>query len=60
MEKLNKLVGQKLLLMGSKVYDATQLETEHGKAGWLDPKRIYDSYFKWNEYKRNQKQIEGK
>ncbi len=27
-----------------------------GKAGWLDPKRIYDPYFYWKERLRNQKQ----
>jgi len=30
-------------------------KTKTGKADWLDPNRIYDSYFDWKEYQRKQK-----
>ena len=30
--------------------------TGKGKAGWLDPERVYDSYFDWKEYQRKKKQ----
>jgi hypothetical protein len=26
-----------------------------GKAGWLDPKRVYDPYYNWKEYMRKKK-----
>lgn len=30
-------------------------KTQKGKAGWLDPERIYDPYYNWKEYMRKNK-----
>jgi hypothetical protein len=31
-------------------------KTRRGKAGWLDPNRIYDPYYNWKEYMRRKKE----
>jgi hypothetical protein len=31
-------------------------KTRVGKAGWLDPNRIYDPYYNWTEYMRRKKE----
>lgn len=34
-------------------------KTRRGKAGWLDPKRVYDPYYSWKEYMRKKRKAKA-